>query len=155
MNTIYIGDSGSGKTYQLKHRLLDIIDYTNKQIFLIGRQEEWVAFSDKVTRVEIDNIDKLIDIKNSIIIIDGLYDYFHSEELVKLAEKLFVTSRINNNDIYLGIISFQDNYRLLYNTNDLYAGYISPSNRHVLCNMFNMNYDMLPNNIKQHTFYKK
>ena len=67
MNIAYLGISGSGKTYQMRHLLLDDL-YCNeqsnkyKQIYLLGREYEWDAFVDKV---EVNHVGLLISSDSS------------------------------------------------------------------------------------------
>ena len=53
--------SGSGKTYQLKHLALDYLSW-EKQLYIVGRPEEWLFFSNvhlfDVHNLSKDNIDE-------------------------------------------------------------------------------------------------
>lgn len=102
MNNIYLGVSGSGKTYKFKHMVLDYLSL-NKPIYVIGRSEEWSCFNNIVLfdsrNISSKDINNLLDVSNSIIFIDS------TELLIDkgFIRSLFVTSRVKNNTIYLSL----------------------------------------------------
>ena len=151
MNNIYLGVSGSGKTYKFKHMVLDYLSL-NKPIYVIGRSEEWSCFNNIVLfdsrNISSKDINNLLDVSNSIIFIDS------TELLIDkgFIRSLFVTSRVKNNTIYLssfGVEYLDDN--ILTNVNSVHIGYLPLSSLECVKYRFNVdidNYDCSLSNYK-------
>lgn len=124
MNNIYLGASGSGKTYQFKHKALDYLS-TKKPIYVIGREDEWSCFNNitlfNPRNISSQVIDILSNVSNSIIFIDST-ELLSDKSFIRT---LFARSRTMNNIVYLaafGVEYLDDS--ILTNVNSVHIGYL-------------------------------
>ena len=125
MNSLYLGVSGSGKTYQLRHIVLDEL-VRGKEVYVIGRPEEWSMFKDihllNVYNISKSDIDKLLSVTDSLVIVDSI-EFIKDRDFIG---DLCVSSRIKGNNLYISAFELNMlNNRVLININNLYLGYLS------------------------------
>lgn len=155
MNTCYLGMSGYGKTYQLKHLALDYLS-CGKQLYIVGRPEEWLFFSNvhlfDVYNLSKDNIDELLNVSNCVIIIDSL-EHIKDRGFI---DDLAVRSRTK--DIKLYVSAFCTDMlgdRFLANINNLSIGYLGRGQTlNSLRRQFNLPIIDYVDRIESHDFIK-
>lgn len=155
MNTCYLGMSGSGKTYQLKHLALDYLS-RGVQLYIVGRPEEWLFFSNvhlfDVYNLSKDNIDELLNASNCVIIIDSL-EFIKDRSFI---DDLAVRSRVK--DVKLYVSAFCTDMlgdRFLTNINNLSMGYLGRGQTlNSLRRQFNLPIIDYVDRIESHDFIK-
>lgn len=155
MNSCYLGWSGAGKTYQLKHIVLDYLSQ-GVQVYVVGRPEEWSFFSNiilfDVYNISKDNIDELLNASNCVIIIDSL-EFIKDRSFI---DDLAVRSRVK--DVKLYVSAFCTDMlgdRFLTNINNLSMGYLGRGQTlNSLRHQFNLPIIDYVDRIESHDFIK-
>lgn len=85
---LYIGVSGAGKTYQLKHKVLDLVSINSSvnnqyKIYVVGRMDEWSMISGieliDAKTFKPDMLNRILWIQNSILVLDSIETYTSDE----------------------------------------------------------------------------
>lgn len=156
MNNCYLGVSGSGKTYQLRHIVLDALSWGRK-VYVVGRPEEWSMFNN-IELFDAHNLSQydittLLNARNCVIVIDSIELIDNRTFIGALAVK----SRVRNIDLYVsafGIVMLD--IRFLENINHLYIGYLNNGKQTIkgLSYTFNIHITDYVDNICSHKFIK-
>lgn len=94
---LYIGISGAGKTYQLKHKVLDLVSFNfgvvnQPKIYVVGRMEEWSMISEieliDAETFKPEMLNRIPWMQNSILILDSIEFYTSDEFKLSLVDLL-------------------------------------------------------------------
>ena len=139
---LYIGVSAAGKTYQLKHKVLDLVSINVQisnpyKIYVVGRAVEWSIFSGvEFIDIETFNFDMLDNINwspDSILILDSLELYKSADFEFKFCDFLSKYGE-NLTHIILSCISVdQVSYNILSGLHSAYIGKLFRSELIPLC----------------------
>lgn len=154
MNACYIGVSGAGKTYQLKRLVAEYLS-NGKDVYVIGRAEEWLFFSNinffDVRKLNKDIIDTLLSVTNSVIIVDST-EFIEDKDFIS---RLAIKSRTSNNNLVVSSLDLDNLGTLvLSNVNEVYAGFCTQVLMLTLEYMFSLKLSTDLSCIKDKSFIK-
>lgn len=112
---LYIGVSGAGKTYQLKHKVLDLVSINSSvnnqyKIYVVGRMDEWSMVSGieliDANTFKPEILDKIIWMPNSILILDSI-ELYTSDEFKLILSNLLTNFGGNFTSVILSCHSYE------------------------------------------------
>lgn len=146
---LYIGVSGAGKTYQLKHKVLDLIslnyNISNKyKICVVGREYEWKMISGieliYANQFKPEMLESIISSPDTILILDSIELYASDDFNIKLLNLLEKFSS-NLVSVILSCHSYdQIPLELIKSLNSVYIGKLFSSDLLPLCDILGIDY---------------
>lgn len=146
---LYIGVSGAGKTYQLKHKVLDLISINSGirnqyNICVVGRTDEWYMLSDiefiDASQFKPEMLESLVLSQNTILVLDSIEMYSSDEFKSKLIDAV-IKFRSNITSIILSCHSCdQIPTELIKNLHSVYIGKLFNPELIPLCDILGLDY---------------